>query len=38
MTPIDLADKFRLFDATWTPHVVADLNGQQVKLAKGPEK
>ena len=34
MTPIDLAEKLRLFDATWTPHVVAELNGQQVKLAK----
>lgn len=34
MTPIDLADMFSRFDATWTPHVVADLNGQQVKLAK----
>ena len=34
MTPINLADKFRQFDATWTPHVVAELNGQQVKLAK----
>ena len=34
MTPIDLADAFRRFDATWTPHVAADLNGQQVKLAK----
>jgi len=34
MTPIRLADTFRQFDATWTPHVVAELNGQQVKLAK----
>lgn len=34
MTPINLADAFRQFDATWTPHVAADLNGQQVKLAK----
>jgi mannose-6-phosphate isomerase-like protein (cupin superfamily) len=34
MMPIDLTDKFRQFDATWTPHVVAELNGQQVKLAK----
>lgn len=32
--PIALADKFARFDATWTPHVVAELNGQQVKLAK----
>ena len=34
MTPINLADKFSQFDATWTPHVVAELNGQCVKLAK----
>jgi mannose-6-phosphate isomerase-like protein (cupin superfamily) len=34
MTPTNLADKFRQFDATWTPHVVAELNGQLVKLAK----
>ena len=31
---INLADKFSQFDATWTPHVVAELNGQHVKLAK----
>ena len=31
---VSLADKFRQFDATWTPHVIAELNGQQVKLAK----
>ena len=24
MMPIDLTDKFRQFDATWTPHVVAE--------------
>ena len=34
MTPIHLADKLTQFDATWTPHVIAELNGQQVKLAK----
>lgn len=33
MTPISLAEAFRRIDRTWTPHVVADLNGQQVKLA-----
>ncbi len=32
--PINLADKFSQFDVTWTPHVVAELNGQLVKLAK----
>lgn len=34
MTSINLTDAFSTFDATWTPHVVAELNGQQVKLAK----
>lgn len=34
MEKIDLADAFSRFDATWTPHVVAELNGQMVKLAK----
>ena len=34
MTPINLADTLTRFDATWTPHVIAELNGQQVKLAK----
>ena len=33
-SPINLADKLSRFDATWTPHVVAALNGQLVKLAK----
>ena len=33
-TPINLADKLARFDATWTPHIVAALNGQLVKLAK----
>jgi len=32
--PINLADKLGKFDATWTPHIIAELNGQQVKLAK----
>ena len=34
MTPINLADKFSQFEATWTPHIIAELNGQHVKLAK----
>ncbi len=34
MTPINLAAAFGRFDATWTPHVAAELNGQMVKLAK----
>ncbi|CAN0584792.1 unnamed protein product [Laminaria digitata] len=32
--PINLDDKLAQFDATWTPHIIAELNGQQVKLAK----
>ncbi|MDF1809076.1 MAG: cupin domain-containing protein [Phycisphaerales bacterium] len=31
---INLNDKLSLFDATWTPKIIAELNGQQVKLAK----
>ena len=34
MTPLRLSDAFARFDATWTPHVLAELNGQVVKLAK----
>ena len=29
-----LAEKFDLFDETWTPKIIAELNGQYVKLAK----
>ncbi len=32
--PINLDEKLAQFDATWTPHIIAQLNGQQVKLAK----
>lgn len=31
---INLDEKFGLFTETWTPHVVAELNGQQVKVAR----
>lgn len=31
---INLAEKLGKFDALWTPHIIAELNGQQVKLAK----
>ena len=36
MTPsmINLPDKFSLIQKTWTPGIVAELNGQHVKLAK----
>lgn len=31
---INLADKFSRFDERWRPFIVAELNGQQVRLAK----
>lgn len=34
MEKVNLADKFDLFQETWSPKIVAELNGQQVKLAK----
>jgi len=33
-TKIRLADKLALFDDHWNPRIVAELNGQQVKVAK----
>ena len=32
--PTNLAAQFARFTATWSPQVVAELNGQQVKLVK----
>jgi mannose-6-phosphate isomerase-like protein (cupin superfamily) len=34
MNTIDLSDKFGGIDDRWNPHIVASLNGQDVKLAK----
>ena len=34
MEKINLNDKFSLFQDQWSPKIVAELNGQQVKLAK----
>jgi mannose-6-phosphate isomerase-like protein (cupin superfamily) len=34
MEKINLAEKFRLFSDRWSPKIVAELNGQQVKLVK----
>lgn len=34
MEKVSLADKFALFDEHWRPKVVAELNGQEVKLVK----
>jgi mannose-6-phosphate isomerase-like protein (cupin superfamily) len=31
---VNLAEKFALFSDHWSPKVVGDLNGQQVKLVK----
>ena len=31
---INLKDKLGLFSETWTPKIIGELNGQQVKLAK----
>lgn len=31
---INLDEKLSRFDATWTPHIIARLNGHLVKLAK----
>ena len=34
MSKVNLADKFALIDEHWSPKVVGELNGQQVKLVK----
>ena len=34
MEKVNLADKFALFNDHWSPRVVGELNGQQVKLVK----
>jgi mannose-6-phosphate isomerase-like protein (cupin superfamily) len=34
MHKVNLADKFALFADHWSPKVVGELNGQQVKLVK----
>ncbi len=34
MNPIPIDDKFALFREHWRPKVVAELNGQEVKLVK----
>ena len=33
-SPINIAEKFSRFDDRWSPKVIAELNGQAVKLAK----
>ena len=34
MEKVNLVDKFALFNDHWSPKIVAELNGQQVKLVK----
>jgi len=34
VTPINLQEKFALFHEHWRPKVIAELNGQEVKLVK----
>ena len=34
MEKVNLCAKFDLFDTYWSPKIVGELNGQQVKLAK----
>jgi mannose-6-phosphate isomerase-like protein (cupin superfamily) len=34
MDKINLQDKLGLFKETWTPKIISEVNGQQVKLAK----
>ncbi len=34
MTGIDLREKFAAIDTHWSPRIVAELNGQHVKLVK----
>ena len=34
MAKINITDKFSLFSEQWNPKIIAELNGQLVKLAK----
>jgi mannose-6-phosphate isomerase-like protein (cupin superfamily) len=34
LTPVNLTEKFALFRDHWSPKIVGELNGQQVKLVK----
>jgi mannose-6-phosphate isomerase-like protein (cupin superfamily) len=34
MNAINLKEKLSLFEEQWTPKIIGELNGQQVKLAK----
>jgi mannose-6-phosphate isomerase-like protein (cupin superfamily) len=32
--PINIMEKFAMFEKQWTPHIIGELNGQYVKLCK----
>ena len=34
LTPVDIAEKLDKINEHWSPHIVGELNGQHVKLAK----
>jgi mannose-6-phosphate isomerase-like protein (cupin superfamily) len=34
MEPINLNEKFALFNDHWSPKIIGELNGQEIKLAK----
>ena len=34
MEKINIAEKFSIFNDLWNPKIIAELNGQQIKLAK----
>ncbi|MDG1296988.1 MAG: cupin domain-containing protein [Saprospiraceae bacterium] len=34
MKAINIMEKFSKFEKQWTPHIIGELNGQQVKLCK----
>jgi mannose-6-phosphate isomerase-like protein (cupin superfamily) len=34
MNKVNINDKFQLFTELWTPKIIGELNGQQLKLAK----
>lgn len=38
MRKISINEKFSLFNDTWTPKIIAESNGQLVKIAKGKGK
>ena len=34
MVPVNLEEKFKLFDALWHPHIIGELNENLIKIAK----